>query len=491
MQNSRDRLFERLLNSAAPIPIRGKLFPKQGGEFYGEGEIRKETSDFLITLSFRHDGEPPLLELKIITQNDSWKFEGEIDGIRVQTDSLSPMVNRSLTRDWVSREFRAGVIAIEPADSDKMRIGEILELIGTKQPADAEKQMRENEKPSPYSEGVWIQAKIREFPLLHFNGGTEVIEENDFLGKTSRSTADTFSGKSPEIQYGLIQKDGNLSVYLFWKAYVTQDFVLSNYESKLRAFLAGLAFATGQECWPSQVTVRVDGAVISDKVFAIRQTKRTPLAPFSERISFNSRAGKIQWNFESYLNEAYSFFERRTSLSQMALQALWLLRASNAAGTPQQITLMALCVLLESLSSSIFDSLNLEPNSEREQFDDAKREILAWLDANPNLEKIGYSRLRNCIKSAAPLRPADKYRLVCEHFGIKWEGLMFDAWQIWRKTRHQSVHSVLDSETTRSPEDHFNAIGRIAGAINILILKLIGYSGIVSSSVFEDKFSKI
>lgn len=68
---------------------------------------------------------------------------------------------------------------------------------------------------------------------------------------------------------------------------------------------------------------------------------------------------------------------------------------------------------------------------------------------------------------------------------------MQDAWAIWQKTRHGSVHSILNPNIRKTPLGHYTAAGRIAGAINVLILKLIGYSGIVCSSVFEEKFHKI
>jgi hypothetical protein len=50
---------------------------------------------------------------------------------------------------------------------------------------------------------------------------------------------------------------------------------------------------------------------------------------------------------------------------------------------------------------------------------------------------------------------------------------------------------ALAAEAKNSVHGHFTAVGRIAGAINVLVLRLIGYSGITRTSVFEDKHQKI
>lgn len=196
----------------------------------------------------------------------------------------------------------------------------------------------------------------------------------------------------------MVQRDKSLDVYL-WLRTSDSEASLENFEEQLKAFLTGLAFATGQNCWPSQVTIQLDGGLQSHKIFAVRQTKKVAVAPFSERISFNSRVGQIEWDFDAYLGKAALFFGKSGNLSQSAAQALWLLRASNAKGTPGEITLMALCVLLESLSGLIFDELHLESAADDQSFNEAKIETIGWLNGSSKINQNGYIRLRNCIQS--------------------------------------------------------------------------------------------
>ena len=78
-------------------------------------------------------------------------------------------------------------------------------------------QIQESEtppKPSRHATGTWIHALVLDFPLIHQNGGTEFKEQNDFLGQSSRSTADTFSGSFDGVQYGLVKRGNDLNVYL-------------------------------------------------------------------------------------------------------------------------------------------------------------------------------------------------------------------------------------------------------------------------------------
>lgn len=228
-----------------------------------------------------------------------------------------------------------------------------------------------------------------------------------------------------------------------------------------------------------------------DKLTTIHKIDRTPLAPFSERIGFNARAGKVEWDFSDFLGKATRFFNGTTELSEAASKALWLLRAAATKGLPGEITLGSFCILLESLTNLMFDELKLEPSPDTNSFQQAKNQVIAFLDNHDQISEQGFKRIKNVVASASLYRPTDKYRVLCDHFSIKWEGLMKDSWDTWNIVRHKSVHAALTAEAEVPAHDHFTAVGRIAGAINVLILRLIGYTGIARTSVFEDKHHKI
>lgn len=346
-------------------------------------------------------------------------------------------------------------------------------------------------KPSPYANGTWIHALVPDFPLIHKNGRTEFVEKNPFLGESSRSSADTFSGSFDGIEFGLVHRGEDLNVYLFLPHLTDDSIPVETHERFLTSFLTGLAFATGQHCWPYRVTIRQNGAQLLDKLNAVRKLDRTTLAPFSERIGFNAAVGQIDWQFGDFLGKATQFFNSGSELSEAASQALWLLRSADAKNVPGEITLMSLCVLLESLAGLIFDDKKLSSTQDATAFEEARAELLKWIGEKKPQDGSGLQRFQNMITSARLERAKDKYKAVAEHFGLQWDGLMKEAWAIWEKVRNKGAHDILKKEKEQNIETHFTATGRIAGAINVLVLRLIGYTGIARTSVFEDKHHKI
>jgi hypothetical protein len=239
------------------------------------------------------------------------------------------------------------------------------------------------------------------------------------------------------------------------------------------------------------VTIRRNGAQLLDKLHAVRKLDRTTLAPFSERIGFNAAVGQIDWQFGDFLGKATQFFNSGSELSEAASQALWLLRSADAKNVPGEITLMSLCVLLESLAALIFDDKKLSSTQDATAFEEARAELLKWIEDKEPQDGSGLQRFQNMIRSARLERAKDKYKAVSDKFELQWDGLMNEAWAIWEKVRNKGAHDILRKEKERKLDSHFTAIGRIAGAINVLVLRLIGYSGIARTSVFEDKHHKI
>jgi hypothetical protein len=522
MQVSGDDFAEKMKTVGASFRVAGIVYPKEGGKFNGEGTIIRTEDSFCVHLTFPPGGEAPAWRGGIYSRDDFWRFEGLIaDNLPVVAEHLDPGGTRYWSNGITAQEYEAHTLLLRSVDLDKptpsrktygmwrrviSAIRNLLDRLkkrigGDGPPPDhvdlgvsGPVQIQESErrlKPSRYATGTWIHALVLDFPLIHQNGGTEFKEQNDFLGESSRSTADTFSGSFDGVQYGLVKRGDDLNVYLFLAGPVDKSASVGNNEQLLTAFLTGLAFATGQHCWPYRVLIWRNGTQLLDKIRPLGKFDRTSLAPFSERIGFNAAVGSIEWDFADFLGKATRFFSTDSALSQGASKALWLVRAAGAKGIPGQITLSSLCVLLESLAVMMFEELSLESKEERASFEQAKKEVKRWLERHPRSAEPGFSRLRNLVVSASFLRPIDKYRAVCNHFGLKWEELMWDAWETWDSVRHKKLHAALTAEAKDSVHGHFAAVGRIAGAINILVLRLIGYSGITRTSVFEDKHQRI
>ncbi|NJK91957.1 MAG: hypothetical protein HC904_09090 [Blastochloris sp.] len=74
---------------------------------------------------------------------------------------------------------------------------------------------------------------------------------------------------------------------------------------------------------------------------------------------------------------------------------------------------------------------------------------------------------------------------------MKWEEREEEAFKFWKENRNDILH---DGRYERPDGELVNELyveSRLAGAINIFVLRLMGYEGIVSASAFEDEYRKI
>jgi hypothetical protein len=82
------------------------------------------------------------------------------------------------------------------------------------------------------------------------------------------------------------------------------------------------------------------------------------------------------------------------------------------------------------------------------------------------------------------------FRVVTAHFGLAWEPRWEQIFSLWKKHRNLVLH-----RGKRDPDDDYRddlvVSSRIAGAINVLVLKTFGFSGQVRWSAFNDDYGNI
>ena len=101
------------------------------------------------------------------------------------------------------------------------------------------------------------------------------------------------------------------------------------------------------------------------------------------------------------------------------------------------------------------------------------------------------ARFRRILETAHYWSTREKIRAVVEHLGLAWEGDWEVLYCFWAANRGGLVHRGSKKCDDDDIAIEFQVQSRIAGAINMIILKLMGYGGIVNSSVFEDQFKRI
>ena len=84
----------------------------------------------------------------------------------------------------------------------------------------------------------------------------------------------------------------------------------------------------------------------------------------------------------------------------------------------------------------------------------------------------------------------EKFQAVVDELGLKWSTDWEDLYKFWDKWRNPIIHRASRSTTERDFAT-FKIQSRIAGAIYLLVLRVMGYKGIAIKSVFEDVFTNL
>jgi restriction endonuclease Mrr len=106
-------------------------------------------------------------------------------------------------------------------------------------------------------------------------------------------------------------------------------------------------------------------------------------------------------------------------------------------------------------------------------------------------EGEGWKRVSGVVGSAATFSIREKFQAVLKHFQFdeQWRKEMEHSFKTWHEVRQHLFH--YKDRTSQSEDDLKKAIldqCQIAGAINVLILKLIGYSGLMRANTFWDGY---
>jgi hypothetical protein len=118
--------------------------------------------------------------------------------------------------------------------------------------------------------------------------------------------------------------------------------------------------------------------------------------------------------------------------------------------------------------------------------------MLYSIDEPNNLKNLAWGRFEAIIKNAESYAAGKKFRLVGEYLGLKWEGDWQEVYKFWARWRPRLVHRGSGGDDgTDSVAEHFNIGSRVVGAIHMIVLRLMGYEGLMVNSTFEDQIRRI
>jgi hypothetical protein len=245
-------------------------------------------------------------------------------------------------------------------------------------------------------------------------------------------------------------------------------------------------------CWKSDQAFAADYGsterAINQLVRLDTETPRSSHAPFNERLSYLALTGQKQWKLHDCLEKAYLFFAAESQLRDEVERVLYLLREASASGVAHSITLLTVCSLFESLVRAIYKHRVAPSRStETQAFDAVKELVCAELKKRAEAgDRLSYERLAAILRNAEPVNIRGEFQAVVEHLRLKpdyWE----DIFAVWTASRNPASHRITENdESEEASHTALKAESKIAGAINVMVLTLIGYSGPAIGSAYEE-----
>jgi hypothetical protein len=496
---NRKKFIEQVRHGSASFRVDEVKVRFPSGEVSGSGALELSQGQFRLNLRLS-DGILPLQTRGgVLTKKDFGSLEGIIDhDVPFQVKNLPPHHEYSSHNGRLTLRYDLDAIELSPIGSDTQTYDQIrrsLELLESSEPT--EESTVETAVSEQKTSCVTFSGLLLGFKLIARNAATRIEEHNDFLGDTTSTRNDTQCGDlSDDWEYGLIERGEDVAFHLHLKdgrksGNTSQDLAV------LDAFLKAVAFIHGQHAWPFTLQFRRDHKLITDRVRPPKVAKRSPHQPFNERIWFNAVVGNLQWDFGTALQKAYTFFHEENELSAEVSQLLFLCREAAGGDAYTTITNIALCSLLDSAVNLVFDA-EIETREAKAMagFNDARSTLLDFIAERiatiGDAENEPWKRFHSILSNSEFVAAREKFRAVGEFLGLKWEGDWQEVYRFWAKWRPRLVHrgtASADGEEEIAAE--FNVGSRVIGAIHMLVLKLMGYEGIMLSSAFEDQFRKI
>src|SRR5882724_513041 len=469
-------------------------------EVCGSGMLEVLDHRFWLYLRQPKDAVPPEMPHGVVTQKDFGALQGIIDhDLRFEAKNVPPHHQHSSHNGRSTLRYELDSIELSPVGSDNQTYEQIrrsLERLESAESGEATTSGSESPREQSAS-SVTFCGFLRGFKLIARNAGTTITRRNDFFGERISSQADTQHGElSPEWEYGLIECGEGVEFHLRLKP-GSKSLDPQDNLAVLHAFLEAVAFMHGQHAWPFTLEFRRDGKLVTDRVRPPKVSKRRPHQPFNERIWFNAHVGNVQWDFGATLQKAYAFFRRADQLSAEVRRLLFLCREAAAGDAHTTISNIAMCSLLDSAVNLVFEHKIERHDSEPiAEFKSARSSLLSFIAQKIETvgrgEKEAWKRLHAIVTNSESYSAREKFRAVGDYLGLEWEGDWREIYDFWAKWRPRLVHrGTASNGDEKAITAEFNVGSRVIGAIHMLVLKLMGYEGVMVSSTFEDAVRRI
>ncbi len=439
----------------------------------GQRVLRVTSRALELDLEISRKAVMPKRQKDLWEAGDFWRLSGIIESeLRFECDRVSP---GSRTDHWqigrvkTTQTLRLPTIELISAGWDKLTEAGL-----------RRKLHRPRQKPRRFPSVRFLAVFVGcESPFI--NAGTTTTVHNDFFGKLPSFAADTFIDRAKDYDFALIRKGADLELHFQSKA----GFRSKNEKDDRRRFdavLAAIGFTHGFQPWPFRIIHWRDGRKVSDSVTAASKLDQTSHRPFDETLGMIIPAPRRKGSRNSPIKVAAQFFEQQSDDVEELRHFLFLFRAASNRVDPR-LRILALCSIFEGVVGLLFSQRALGEKLHRRQphFDEfvrARDRLRNRLERFASPKNKALARLAGTLGKSEPFRVKDKFEALCDEYLLPSKS-MKRYFKSWYAKRNPAMHGRLDSKL----KDFVHEC-RIAGGINILVLKAMGYSGRVRAVTF-------
>ncbi len=452
--------------------------------FRGSGVLVVTSKELLLELTLSAKSRAPDEKKTVWNEADFWKLRGVIEyslpftatrvspGTRTYSNGVNMVLLEfhaiELTRTRMSEKERRTL---------RLRFDAVSNCFSKATPPETE---ATEAKPASKRRTIPLArftATLVNSKLLADNEVTHTLRRNSFLGKTTGWEADTYVERGRDFDVALVKDGTDLQVHFRSKARYRSKSAAEDRE-RFQAVLDAISFTHGFNAWPYRLQQWREGREEIDRFTAPENLPKPVYAPFDATVGASGAPPPIQL--------VSRFFAQRTALSRKISDFLFIFRQAGEESVRLPVRTLAFCSLFEGLVHLLFRELELEATLRKASPDfDAflleRDRLVAELEAKGKIGGAASKRLAGLLAHAEAVRVKDKFKALCDAFGLDYPRMKphFDAWYA---ERNPLMHGTWKEHDDKA----FVRQARIAGAINILLLKLMGYSGKVVAVRFGE-----
>lgn len=426
------------------------------------------------SLKCNPEGKGFILELRDDEGRDISKFflqkthYSELDGIKagglldgrfpVEFTNLLPPRRSTRTLIGVPKSSRATIITTKiqiPVHSHD----HIPEEIVT--PSDVENTV-------PYSHF----AIFRNTKLKMANKGVKENKWHPFLGESSIEHEDVWIGEIPRGECCLHQSGDHLEIHLRHRA--------MNDEDAMKVFWCLINSISMIHCilpWVSYRQHRRDGILLE------RELGLPGTIPQGRFEIFRKRDVRIDSATERLLGLLSELFYTSTDKHRQRLcRLLWVFRGADMNTAPFPTQLIGVCIVVEGLVELLLEKRILPP----EDFLVFRAEASEWAESR-HTENPHAKRLAGYIKGWSFQDRRTSWHAAFDPLFPGKQDWLNELFRIFNTYRHGLAHGNFDRILTDDSHGDLQALGRLAGFVNLVFAAMSGFEGSLLESPFADE----